>query len=62
MEKQEELGKLWKKTSIKGNEYFIGKITIDGKTTRIVIFKIMSADDGAPFLKIVQSRYESDRE
>lgn len=40
MRNNNEIGALWSKTSVRGEEYFSGKITVDGKSTKIVAFKV----------------------
>lgn len=39
MANNEDMGALWLKTSSKGMKFFSGTVTIDGKKTKIVVFK-----------------------
>ena len=54
---QNELGVLWKKISKQGNEYFSGKITINGQIREIIIFYITKRKNKSPYFKIIESRY-----
>lgn len=61
MEEQKEIGILWQKLSKKGNEYFSGRVTIDGKTTEIILFKIVAKHEKSPFYKIIKAEYDESR-
>jgi len=58
MNEERVTGALWQKSSKKGNEYFTGKIIIDGKITEIVLFYISKRKERSPWFKIVESHYE----
>jgi len=51
-------GALWRKVSRQGNEYFSGKVVIDGKTTEIILFYITKRKEKSPYFKIIKSDYE----
>ena len=55
-----ELGALWFKESQNG-EYMTGSVTIDGKETRLVCFRVKSQSPKAPHWRILRSVPRDDR-
>lgn len=49
-----ELGALWFKDSDKGG-YMTGSVTIDGKETRLVCFRVKSQSPKAPHWRVLRS-------
>lgn len=59
----DEIGALWQRESGGGKLYLTGQITIDGKETRIVCFRVVSNHPKAPLWRILISKpYEKDRQ
>lgn len=54
---EREVGVLWAKTSRKGNEYYSGKVTVDGKNMEIVVFRITSKNPRGPAMRIIESHF-----
>ena len=53
--KDNSIGALWKKTSVKGQDYYTGNIKIDDKEVQIVVFENKSDNEKAPTLKIYRN-------
>ena len=55
---QEEIGVFWRKTSLKGNEYFTGEVNLDGIIKDVVLFYIQSENPKSPDMKMLVSHFQ----